>query len=113
MVGIKDVTDKWEKLGFLENCENKSQLARIYEDLAQILVYNKIPLKNKEKIDGVVFPIVYRIYKDRKINFDKIELILMIKDLDQKVETIDYSQSYTRMDAEAEFTSIYSETYIK
>lgn len=112
---IKELTDKWDKLGFLENCENKPQLARIYEDLALILVSNQIPLKNKGKIDSVVFPIVYRLYINRKLNFDKIELIIMIKDLDKKIKTIEKMNeiSYLTMDVEAEFAYEYAQTYIK
>lgn len=112
-MGIKELVNKWERLGLLENIENKPQVARMYEDTVEILLHTKLSLRNRSRLESMVFPILYRMYRDRKMYLDKIEILIMIKDLDIKMDTINEMQGYNGLDIEAEFAYNYVHNYKK
>lgn len=110
-----ELVDKWDKLGFLESCENKYQMSRIYEDLCKILTNDDIILENRTFVEGSIFSLVSRLYNQRKLNFDTIELRILIKRYDKDVIGLKdlYGTFFNAIDAEVEFVAIYSETYKK
>lgn len=117
MKDIKKLIIKWEKIGFLENCKNKVQLSNIYEDLGELLIGGyDLNLKNKKLIDSIVFPTVYRIYKNKGYTFDKISLIILLKKLDDEITKTKYYEiisGRSELDVEAEFCFQFAMNYKK
>ncbi len=85
---LKEILDKWERIGFLDRItkkETKLKVALVMEEVAYILLNNKI--KNKyDYLEMVVFPVSRRVVTklyDRKIT-NKIKKDNLVKSLDGK-----------------------------
>lgn len=105
------VTERWEKLGLLENVDNvelKNKIANYYEDALQYFLGKQIDVGTS------VFPIIRRIFtgKDESgiapiiKDFDVIELINRILEIWKTIypSFIENFNNYEYYDAEAEFT---------
>lgn len=103
---------KWKKYGFLEGAKYPERLSFIFENTA-ILMLNDNELrnlKNFNKVETMVIPILYKLINNRGMSFDTIQLKDLIKDLCFKCEAI---VDLHNMDMDAEFCRHYSDTYVK
>jgi hypothetical protein len=110
------IFEKWKSLGFLHDTKYPEKCAFTFEKLVIVLINdNEVKTyKNIEKVETIIFPILYRLINNRQMSFDTIEIKNLIKDVGIKYDIINgLNCSLSFMDIEAEFCLTYSETYKK
>jgi hypothetical protein len=107
--------DKWEKLGFLINCNDiqKRNLAYAYEFAALFLVDNSDKYLD---VETVTFPAIHRIFikEEKKLSFLKIlpKVVKIIKGLDLLYKNeIKPQRDNTMVDIEAILVKKYCDNF--
>ena len=112
---ISEITNKWSGIGFLDNCKHKEQLSRILETTAEVMLSGELTLENKDMVETTIFSVVIKLYNDRRMSFDRIEIKQLIKKLDKKSLMIkDLHVSHiSSLEIECEFISFFCQNYEK
>jgi len=115
---MEKLVDKWEPTGLLIGCKDlsdKIQLSDILEEMADNVmhIYNEEDSNEETQTKaGILIPMVVRVFNEgvRDINIDR--LIEITDELFPKLKQME-EVAYNNIDAEAEFTSMCADTYIK
>jgi len=77
----KQITERWSKIGLLEEIENKDYLANYYEELMEITTeYSRRRRGEIEQVETTIFPMAYRIFfKLKKIPFSPMNFFNNVK----------------------------------
>lgn len=81
---LDNVSNRWNKIGMLDEFpeEKKENLAELYEfTLNELLKYGEDELDNN--IGTVIFPIIYRVYKE--VDISKLDIIDLINSLNKNL----------------------------
>ena len=122
----KDLVERWEPSGLLEDIdkERKLELARALEKTGKHLVAMELkgfdPLL--ERVGGIIFCIIRRIYTELNVSIGKFEFIVDViglideikewyKTMENKIMLLE-ENFYSSMYIEAEICSIFTTDYI-
>ena len=107
---MSNLTEKWKQTGLLEEFEGNTQnLAESLEKGYQYICENEV----SETLAGIVLPAISRICREssvKKVDGEKVATALCQEKHKQMIENI---ESYYAVDAEAEFTETFVESYIQ
>ena len=109
---MSNLTEKWKQTGLLEEFEGNTQnLAESLEKGYQYICENEV----SETLAGIVLPAISRIYREsnvKKVDGEKVATALC-EDEEKHKQMIENIESYYAVDAEAEFTETFVESYIQ
>mgnify|MGYP003633135067 CR=1 FL=1 len=113
MFDIEEITNKWGELGFLEQLSEhlKPIIALKYELTAHYLIGNGDYL-NDTMLQNVIFPIIYRIYKQGKTisNVETFVRQVHVFFINNR-EAMQDLTAFSNIDMEAEMCALFVEQY--
>ena len=113
MFDIEEITNKWGELGFLEQLSEqlKPIVALKYELTANCLIDNDDYMDNT-MLQHVIFPIIYRIHKQRKTisNVETFIRQVHVFFVNNREARQDLS-AFSNIDVEAEMCALFVEQY--
>jgi len=105
-----ELVDKWTKIGLLEN-GNKTLAIALEISAVYLLEVDDM----HSPLNTLVFPVIYRIFKDRTSEFDfeelKTEVMTVIHLLNEKLHLIDDLSCVNFIDCEAQFLAAFADKY--
>lgn len=108
---IKETVDKWDKLGFLDNSNDKIQLSLLLEKLFILTITEEFTID--ENIKALIFTILRKLYLERNMLFNRFELNILIKKVNIEYKKINFSNYYNYLEGECEFINDFSKMYKK
>ena len=120
MLTVRELIEKWGDIGLLADLPEyrKPILALLYESMAMYIVNLDLGIKSygEEKVETIIFPVMYRIIKGEG-HIDNVvslynDVVNFLNINKHRIEELE-SRAYFTIDAEAEFTVMYVEEYLR
>lgn len=110
---LEEIIRKWDSVGLLTGLseEYKSNVAMIYEKVAQILINDDSIDTNLDFITTTIFPIIYRICRKGYTIKNPRHLLIMLNEFIHDNREAITDNAYSNVDMEAEMCAYFTEYY--